>query len=162
VGRPALRAETGNAPGAGGIEQRMTSSDSSSSKRLTIVLWTVQVLLALTFVGGGLWKLATPIPELGAKMPWMGQVSPSLVRLTAVFDVLGGLGVLLPSATRIKPRVTVAAALGCSALMVAAILFHVSRGEAANTPFNFLLLGLALFVAWGRSSKAAIAERRLA
>jgi hypothetical protein len=39
-------------------------------------LWIVQSLLALTFVGTGLWKLVTPISELGAKMPWMGEVSP--------------------------------------------------------------------------------------
>jgi hypothetical protein len=120
------------------------------SKGLRASLWIVQSLLALTFVGTGLWKLATPIPELAAKMPWMGQVSPSFLRLTAVFDILGGLGVLLPSVRRIKPGLAALGALGCVALMAAAIFFHFSRGEAANTPFNFLLAALALFVAWGR------------
>jgi hypothetical protein len=129
------------------------ASATALPKGLSISLWIVQSLLALTFVGGGLWKLATPIPELAAKMPWMGQVSPSFVRLTAVFDILGGLGVLLPSVTRIKPGLTVLAALGCVALMAAAILFHFSRGEGANTPFNFLLIALSLFVAWGRRTK---------
>ena len=92
-------------------------------------------------------------------MPWMGQVSPAFLYATAVFDLLGGLGVLLPSLTRIKPGLTVLAALGCVALQASAIVFHVSRGEAANTPFNFFLVGLALFVAWGRRSKAPIAPR---
>jgi uncharacterized membrane protein YphA (DoxX/SURF4 family) len=122
-------------------------------------LWIVQGLLALTFAGGGMWKLATPIPELASKMPWMGQVSPSLLYATAVFDILGGIGVLLPSITRIKPSVTVLAALGCVALQASAIVFHFSRGEAANTPFNFLLVALSFFVAWGRHSKAPIAPR---
>lgn len=122
------------------------------SKGLHITLWIVQILLALTFAGGGIWKLATPIPDLAAKMPWMGQVSPSLLYVTAVFDILGGLGVLLPTVTRIKPGLTVLAALGCVALQVSAIVFHFSRGEAANTPFNFVLVALALFVAWGRRS----------
>jgi uncharacterized membrane protein len=126
---------------------------------LNVALWIVQGLLALSFAGGGVWKLATPIPDLAAKMPWMGQVSPGFVHLTAVFDILGGLGVLLPSVTRIKPGLTVLAALGCVALMAAAIFFHVSRGEAANTPFNFVLVALSLFVAWGRWSKAPIAPR---
>jgi DoxX-like family len=120
------------------------------SKGLTIALWIAQSLLALTFVGTGIWKLATPIADLAAKMPWMGQVSPRFLHATAVFDILGGLGVLLPSVTRIKPGLTVLAALGCAALMACAIVFHVSRGEAAKTPFNFLLVALALFVAWGR------------
>ena len=122
-------------------------------------LWIVQSLLALTFVGTGLWKLGTPISELAVKMPWMGEVSQGFLYATAVFDILGGLGVLVPSVTRIKPGLTVLAAFGCAALMTGAIVFHVSRGEAANTPFNFVLVALALFVAWGRYSKAPIAPR---
>jgi hypothetical protein len=51
------------------------------------------------------------------------------------------------------------AAVGCAALQASAIVFHVSRGEAANTPFNFLLVALSLFVAWGRRAKAPIAPR---
>jgi len=129
------------------------------SKALNLGLWIVQALLALTFAGGGLWKLTTPIAALAAKMPWMGQVSPAFLHATAAIDLLGGLGVLLPSVTRIKPGLTALAALGCAALMACAIVFHVSRGEAANTPFNFLLLALALFVAWGRGLEAPIAPR---
>lgn|SRR5450432_1696685 len=129
------------------------------SRGLEIGLWVVQGLLALTFVGTGIWKLITPIPDLAAKIPWAGQVSVGLLYATAVFDILGGLGVVLPSATRIKPGLTVLAALGCAALQTCAIAFHLSRGEKANTPFNFLLLALALFVSWGRRSKAPISER---
>jgi hypothetical protein len=121
-----------------------------TGKGLTIALWTAQVLLFLLFAGTGIWKLTTPVPSLAAKFPWMGEVSPGFLRLTAVLDLLGGLGVLLPSVTRIKPGVTVLAALGCALLQIGAIVFHVSRGEAANTPFNFVLVALALFVFWGR------------
>jgi hypothetical protein len=131
----------------------------SSGRTFRTALWIVQGLLALTFVGAGIWKVATPIPRLAAMIPWAGEVSLGLLYTTALFDILGGLGVVLPSATRIKPGLTVVAALGCVALQVAAIGFHVSRGEAANTPFNFLLVALSLFVAWGRHSRAAIAPR---
>ena len=122
-------------------------------------LWIVQVLLGVMLAGTGLWKLATPIPELASKMPWMGEVSPAFLYTTAAFDLLGGVGVVLPSLTRIKPGLAVLAAIGCAALMLAAIVFHVSRGEAAITPFNVFVLALALFVAWGRHSKAPIAPR---
>ncbi len=117
---------------------------------MNIALWVVQALLALTFVGTGVWKLATPVADLASKMPWMGQVSPGFLYLTAALDVLCGLGVLLPTLTRIKPGLAVLGALGCVGLMLGAVVFHVSRGEAANTPFNFVLIALALFVAWGR------------
>ena len=117
---------------------------------MNVALWIVQGLLALTFVGTGIWKFATPIPQLAAMIPWAGQVSPGLLYTTAFFDILGGLGVLLPTLTRIRPRLTPLAALGCAVLQACAIVFHFSRGEAVNTPFNFLLVGLSLFVAWGR------------
>jgi hypothetical protein len=123
------------------------------SRALNIGLWSVQALLSLTFTGAGLWKLLTPIPKLAAMIPWAGQVSPAFMYGTALVDLCGGVFVLLPALTRIKPALTVYAALGCAALQACAIVFHVSRGEAANTPFNFFLVALALFVAWGRRSR---------
>ena len=130
------------------------------SKARNIGLWIVQGLLALTFAGTGVWKVTTPLPELAAKMSWMGQESPVLLYATAVFDLLGGLGIILPSITRIKPGLVVLAALGCVALMAAAIVFHFSRGEGMNTPFNFIVIALSLFVAWGRRSRAPISPRQ--
>lgn len=38
------------------------------------------------------------------------------------------------------------AALGCAALQICAIVFHLLRGEVANTPFSFWLAALTLFV----------------
>jgi hypothetical protein len=140
-------------------ESTQPATTAQPSKGLNVALWTVQGLLALTFVGTAIWKVATPISDLAAKMPWMGQVSPSFLYATALLDLLGGLGVLLPSLTRIKPGLTVLGALGCVALMAGAIIFHISRGESANTPFNFFVLACSLFVAWGRRAKAPIAPR---
>lgn len=128
----------------------------SQSKSLNVALWIVQALLAITFVGTAFWKLLTPIPNLAAMIPWAGQVSPIFLRFTALVDLAGGLGVILPSLTRIKPALAWVAALGCVALMISAILFHFSRGEAESTPFNFVLVALSLFVFWGRRFKAPI------
>jgi hypothetical protein len=136
---------------------RTSVQPATGPQAFNIALWLVQGLLAATFVGGGLWKMATPIPDLASKMPWMGQVSPAFLLTTAALDVIAGMGVLLPSLTRIKPQLVVLGALGCVGLMAGAIIFHVQRGEAANTPFNFFLAALAGFVAWGRYRKARIA-----
>ncbi|MFT3714150.1 MAG: DoxX family protein [Archangium sp.] len=124
------------------------------SRAQNVALWVVQVLLALTFVGTGAWKLFTSPAELGQKFSWMGE-QPVLLRVTGVVDALGGLGLVLPMLTGVKPRLTFFAALGCAALMVSAIVFHFSRGEAANTPFNFVLLCLSLLVALGRRKMPA-------
>jgi uncharacterized membrane protein len=125
-------------------------------KALNVGLWVVQGFLALLFVGTGLWKLFTPIAKLATMIPWAGQVSPAFLQATALFDLAGGIGILLPALTRIKPGLTVLAALGCVALQASAIVFHLSRSEGANTPFNFFLVALAAFVAWGRRYRAPI------
>ncbi len=133
----------------------MTDGSARTGRGLSIGLWVVQGLLFLVFAGTGAWKLLSPVPALAAKFPWMGQVPEWFMRATGVVDLLGGLGVLLPALTGIRPGLTPLAALGCAVLQVCAIAFHVSRGEAANTPFNLLLLALSAFVFWGRRLRAA-------
>lgn len=128
-------------------------------RALRIGLWAAQILIAFAFIGAGLVKLTTPIPQLAAMMPWAGQYSETFVRSIALVDLAGGIGILLPALTRILPRLTVLAALGCSVLQVFALVFHLSRGEAEVTPLNVVLLALSLFVLWGRNSKAPIAPR---
>ncbi len=131
----------------------------SASQRLHIALWIAQGLVALTFVGAGVWKLVTPIPQLAGMIPWAGDVPPTLLYTVAVIDILGGLGVLLPSLTRIRPGLAVLAGLGCLALQLSAVLFHLFRGEATDTPFNFLLVAILIFIVWGRQVGAPIQPR---
>jgi hypothetical protein len=126
---------------------------------MNAALWIVQGLLAVVVAGTGIWKLVTPIPALAAMIPWAGQVAPSFLYVTAVVDLAGGVGILAPSLARIRPGLAVLAALGCAALQVCAIVFHVSRGEVVNTPFNMLMVALALFVAWGRRVRFPVAPR---
>ena len=120
------------------------------SRGLRGALWSAQIALCAVFAGTGIWKLTTPIPTLAAKFAWMGDVPPPFLRATGVIDLMGGLGVLFPTATRLAPGLTVLAALGCALLQICAIVFHIARGEAANTPFNVILVALAAFVVWGR------------
>ena len=126
---------------------------------LRIGLWVAQVLLCVVFVGAGLTKGFTPIPELSRMMPWTGQLPEGFVRFIACVDLAGGIGILLPSLTRIRPRLTVLAALGCAVLQVLATGFHLSRGEASVVPLNVVLLALSLFVLWGRNRRAPISAR---
>ena len=94
-------------------------------------------------------KLAAPIPQLAAMMPWADELPTSFVRTIGVIDLAGAVGILVPALTGILPRLTVSAALGCAVLQVLAIGFHGARGEAMVMPMNFVLL-LATFVLWGR------------
>ena len=104
-------------------------------------------------------KLFMPVDSLAAMWVWPGQLPAWFLRLMGLIDLAGGLGVLLPALTRIQPRLTVLAALGCVLLQISAIVFHVSRGETFVTPLNFVLLGLSMFILWGRGWKAPIGAR---
>lgn len=126
---------------------------------MNIATWIIQVLLGVLFLLAGSMKAFTPIAELGAaeNMGWVNAVPAWMVKLAAFSEILGGLGLILPSALRIQPKLTVYAAYGLVLVMVFAAILHISRGE----PFipNIVLGGLAGFVAWSRTSKVPIAPK---
>jgi hypothetical protein len=119
----------------------------------------VQVLLGAAFAMGGAMKVLTPVPELYEAMDWARDMPVGLVRFIGLAEVAGALGLVLPSATRVRPTLTVWAAIGLVVVMVLAALFHVGRGEYSALGINGVLAGLAAFVAWGRARKAPIASR---
>src|SRR5688572_27469894 len=119
------------------------TSAANPSKALHIGLWVVQVALALAFISGGAMKATQPIALLAEKMVWPGAIPEGLVRFIGVSEFLGGLGLVLPAAMRIKPILTPLAGVGLATIQILAIFFHLSRGEYAVVPFNFTLGALA-------------------
>ncbi len=77
----------------------------------------------------------------------------ALVRALGMIDLLGALGLILPALLRISPILTPWAAVGVIALMLCAIVFHISRGEASDIGINIFSVLLAVYVAWGRFKK---------
>jgi uncharacterized membrane protein YphA (DoxX/SURF4 family) len=123
-------------------------------------LWAAQIMLAFIYGFAGSSKLIQPIESLAAMgMGFVLDVPEALTRLIGAAEILGAISILLPALTRIMPRLTPLAALGFSLIQVLAIALHLSRGEFGVLPMNLMLLGLSLFVAWGRERKAPIAAR---
>ncbi|MGZ3931640.1 MAG: DoxX family protein [Bacteroidia bacterium] len=122
------------------------TAEQKPSTILNIFLWIAQALLAVTFLWAGSMKLFNPD---GLPWPWIKE-NPGLVKITGVFDLLAGLGLVLPALLRIQPKLTVYAAYGTIALMIAASVFHISRGEASQIGFNIFVAATAVFIAWGR------------
>lgn len=129
------------------------TSTATPSKARNIILWILQVLLAITLIWAAGMKLSKPPQELAAMWPWAGEVSPALVKLTGIADLLGGLGLILPALLRVKPVLTPIAALGVVILMICASVFHILRGEAAQIGFNVIVAVIAGLIAWGRFRK---------
>lgn len=127
---------------------------------LKSALWLAQAIVSAMFLMGSFMKLGVPREELAKVMVWTTEAHPAFVTFTGIVDGLGGLGIILPSLTRIKPELTVLAAKGCLLLQICAFGFHVWRGEGASlAPMNVVLGLLAAFVIWGRSGPAAISAR---
>ena len=139
----------------------MVGTGGASSPRVwNIGLWVVQVLLAAFYAMAGSMKLTQTIEALVASgMSYAGDYPELLTRFIGTMELLGAIGIILPAATRIRPRLTPLAALGFSVIQVLAMGVHISRGEFMVLPMNLVLLALALFVVWGRTRKAPIAAR---
>lgn len=114
------------------------------------VLWILQVLLAIAFVGAGLMKLTQPKAKLAERMAWANDFSDTQVKLIGLVELLGAVGLLLPAITRILPILTPLAAAGLVLTMLGAALTHVRRGEMPMVVPNLVLLVLAAIVAYGR------------
>jgi hypothetical protein len=129
------------------------------SRGLHFALWGVQILLALAFGMAGVMKTTTPVDELMKTLPWVAQL-PHLVRFIGASEFLGAVGLILPSALRIMPRLSGVAGAALTLVMVLAVGFHVMQGDAFSNMVPSLVLGtLCAFVAWGRLSAAPIAPR---
>ena len=125
---------------------------------MNVLLWILQVLLAIYFLFVGVMHFIIP-PGLPAPMGWMYELSTPLHIVSGSAEILGALGLVLPSATRIRPSLTVFAALGLAAVMLLAAVFHVTRGEFQNIPMNLLIAAVLGFIAYGRARLAPIPEK---
>jgi putative oxidoreductase len=127
---------------------------------LHLGLWAAQVLLGLLFLGAGGVKLSTPLSELTAMgMTFVERSPEALVRFIGLSEVLGGVGLVVPAATRTLPQLTGVAAAALTLVMVLAAGEHALHGEISHLPPNFVLGGLTAFVAWGRRIAAPIPAR---
>lgn len=131
-------------------------ANQEKNKAIHISLWIAQVLLAVMFILAGLMKATQPIEALAESLPWVSSTSLGLVRFIGVSELLGGIGLILPALLRIKPFLTIWAAIGLAVVMVLAAIFHASRGEYSGIGVNLVFMAIALFVAWGRSKKVPI------
>lgn len=135
------------------------SHAAQSRPALRATLWVAQILLAVAFGAAGAMKLTQPLADLAGTMAWTAAVPGALVRFIGAAELAGALGLVLPSLTRIQPRLTALAALGLVVVMALATAFHLSRGEGEMVAPNLVLGALAAFVAWGRGKAAPISPR---
>lgn len=127
---------------------------------MNIALWIVQVLLSAFSLASGWNHGLRPLSETIQTSPWAADLPAALVRFIGWAELAAGVGLVLPAAVRILPILTPLAAVGLAVIMGLAIPFHIMRGEANVIALHVVVVGLSVFVAWGRLRRVPIRQRR--
>jgi DoxX-like family len=124
--------------------------------RLNIILWVVQVLLAALYAFSGSAKFLLPDEQLTADFP----LPILFVHFIGTCELLGVLGLTLPSLLRIKPWLTPLAASGLVIIMIGATVITTIAMGPGPAVLPFIVGCLDVFVAYGRWRLRPIAARR--
>ena len=118
---------------------------------MNILLWILQVLMALLFLFAGGTKLIMSAEALSQPTTPNPITLPIwFIRFIGVFEFLGGLGLLLPGLLRTRQYLTPLAALGLAIIMLGAVVFTIIGGAISVAVVNVVILLLLLFIAYGR------------
>ena len=114
---------------------------------MNILLWVLQLLLALAFVAHG-WLFLFPPPDIAV------QMDASLPRWFQLFlgvaEILAGIGLTLPGLTRIKPWLVPCAAVGIMMVLGSATVYHLVRAEFSSAVITLVMFVMAAAVAYLR------------
>jgi uncharacterized membrane protein YphA (DoxX/SURF4 family) len=127
---------------------------------VNVILWIIQILLALLFLFSGGMKLVIS-PDVLQSMGSPNQVVlPGLfIQFIGVCEVVGALGLILPGLLRIRPRLTPLAATGLVIIMIGATVLTII-GDGIGAAVIPLVTGLlAAFVAYCRLRLAPLKDR---
>ena len=113
------------------------------------LLWVLQIVLGLYFIAVGVLHFIVP-DGLPAQMDWMYDLPDTLHTLSGIAEILGGLGLILPALTGIRPELVAYAAFGLALVMVGAAIWHVGRGEATQVVLNVVNIAVLGFVGFAR------------
>jgi uncharacterized membrane protein YphA (DoxX/SURF4 family) len=126
---------------------------------MNILLWVLQVLLAVAFFAHGVMFLFPPAAiaeQMNASLPRWFQL------FLGVAEVLAAVGLTLPGITRIQPWLVPCAAAGVMIVMINATIFHIARNEISSAIITAVLLAMATFVAHMRWRVLPIRPRAFA
>jgi uncharacterized membrane protein YphA (DoxX/SURF4 family) len=116
---------------------------------MNILLWVLQILTALLYAWSGYMKIFQ-IDELKQEVPTFAALPKDVWVALGVVELVCVAGLILPSALRWKPSLTVVAAaiLACESLIF--VWVHVQYRETPPLIMSAVLGLLMAFIAYGR------------
>jgi uncharacterized membrane protein YphA (DoxX/SURF4 family) len=149
----------GQSPATSWKEPLFRKPQSLENTIMNIVLWVLQILLAVIFLAHG-WIFLFPPASMVEMMN--ATLSPAFRLFLGVAEVAAAIGLIVPGITRIQPWLISAAAAGLMVVMLSATVLHTNRGESSSATITTLLLVMAGCVAYMRWKVTPIPPRRRA
>ena len=116
---------------------------------MNTLIWIIQSLMSVLFVFHGIAMFNPPAAVQESVVKKMGYSLPFL-KIIGTLEILGGLGLILPTLTRVMPLLSPLAALGLVIIMVGAAISHARQGEGKQTVATAFVTLLVAFVGIGR------------
>ena len=127
-------------------------SERTPNRKMNILLWIIQGLLALLFLFAGVTKFTMSIEEMTKQI----QLPGLFLRFIGAAEILGALGLILPGLLRIQPGLTPLAAAGLAIITIGATVVTLMSGLGALALFPFVVALLCGFVAYSRQTRSHI------
>jgi uncharacterized membrane protein YphA (DoxX/SURF4 family) len=123
---------------------------------MNILLWVLQVLAALLYGASGVMKVFL-FDKVSADVPSFGALPRNAWTVLGVVELVCVVLLIVPSAFRWHPTLTVAAATVLSLECLVFIWVHVKYHEIPPILFSIVLGLLMAFIAYGRMALKPIA-----
>jgi uncharacterized membrane protein YphA (DoxX/SURF4 family) len=116
---------------------------------MNILLWVLQIMTALLYTASGVMKIFM-FDKISADQPSFGALPREAWMALGIVELICVVGLIVPSALRWNPKLTVFAA---TILTIEALVFiwvHVKYGEVPPIIMSAVLGLLMAFIAYGR------------
>lgn len=117
---------------------------------MNILLWILQVLLALHTAAGAVWKFSNSTQAV----PSLSAIPPAAWTAMSVVELLCCVGLVLPAFYRPAAMLAPIAAIVIAAEMLMMCALHLQSGDPSRGPIIYWLVVAAVcaFIAYGRLS----------
>jgi hypothetical protein len=116
---------------------------------MNILLWVLQLVLALLCISGGAFQIFK-LDELKKNVAAMRELPRGLWAFLGALGCLGGLCLILPGAIHVLPVLTAIAAAGVAAQSALISAFYARYGDRAPMPYSVAMTLMAAFISYGR------------
>ena len=121
-----------------------------SGRKLNVLLWVLQALLAMLFMFSGVMKFVMPVEEMTKQIALPGW----FLHFIGASEILGAIALILPGILRLRTGLTALAAAALVIIMIGATAVNLKTGQRGAALITVVVGLLLAFVAYNRRRMA--------